>query len=200
MVIGNTSTFSHSSSSSHFTLYILHSKSGRDRFSLRAKRADGTDGDGQILPGGEVRLRNLVTDPMKLFISSFLSFFLLSYSCGPLAPDLCQARQGPNFADIYIFSALRGNVECCQCGNVASSNVANFQLVIGIGHWQHWQHWQHFTTLPEYQHQGFGFGADDDFAVFHRRAFDPFGQHELQVVRVGEIRAFRHDIASGSDS
>ena len=28
-------------------------------------------------------------------------------------------------------------VECCQCGNDASSNVASFQLGIGIGYWQH---------------------------------------------------------------
>ena len=30
--------------------------------------------------------------------------------------------------------------ECCQCGSVANSIVANYQLVIGTGYWQHWQH------------------------------------------------------------
>jgi hypothetical protein len=29
--------------------------------------------------------------------------------------------------------------KCCQCGSVASSNVASFQLGIEIGHWQRGQ-------------------------------------------------------------
>ena len=36
-------------------------------------------------------------------------------------------------------SSRRRGWECCQCGSVASSNVANFQLGIEIGHWQRGQ-------------------------------------------------------------
>ena len=51
----------------------------------------------------------------------------------------------------WLWSCRRGGVgtrrlgKCCQCESVASSNVANGQLIIGTGYWQHWQH---FDSTP----------------------------------------------------
>jgi hypothetical protein len=52
----------------------------------------------------------------------------LFYTADALKPD--PSPMGP-------LDRFELKVECCQCGNVASFNVANFQLDIGIGYWQH---------------------------------------------------------------
>ena len=54
--------------------------------------------------------------------------------------------RGKNAPRRAVFALGEGN--CCQCGNVATSQYQCCQLVIGNWNWRHWQYWQQFHSLP----------------------------------------------------